>query len=260
MFTAAVNPERCRRVLGSTGCQPVVCGTLPRTGVRRALNGKGNSARRPNATGWQPVLPRVWRVSAFTLIEITLAVAILGMMSLAIYRFVQTNIVALRISSEATSADARYDALREILMNQFQSVAPGSGALLGETLKLNDRPRDEIKWTTGAGPGLLLRYAGGDFVVTMRLQPPDKKSDRLDLGFLRKPKNDPALTNSNESWIPLLENVQSLQIRYFSAQLSGNTWVDKWPYPDLPRLVKVTVGRSDAAVPWEVIIPLRRTP
>ena len=149
--------------------------------------------------------------------------------------------------------------LREILMNQWQSLPSGSGALLGETLKLNDRPRDEIKWTTGGGPGLLTRYAAGDFVVTMRLQPPDKKSNRLDLGFLRKPKNDSAITNAHESWVPLLENVQSLQIRYFDPRL--NVWLDKWTDTvTLPRLVKVTIGRKDAAIPWEAIIPLGRTP
>jgi prepilin-type N-terminal cleavage/methylation domain-containing protein len=199
------------------------------------------------------------RARGFTLIEITLAVAILAMMSLAIYRFVQSNIVALRISAEVTAADARYDALRDILMHELQSVPPGSGALLGETLKLNDRFRDEIKWTTGPGPGLLTRYAAGDFVVTMRLQPTDKKSDRLDLGFLRKPKNDSAITNEHESFVPLLENVQSLQIRYFDPRL--NVWLDKWTdNVALPRLVKVTIGRNDAAIPWEAIIPLGRTP
>ncbi len=199
------------------------------------------------------------RERAFTLIEITFAVAILALMSLAIYRFVQSNIIALRVSSEATVADARYDALREVLMSQLQGLPAGTGALAGEALKLNDRSRDEIKWTTGPGPGLLTRYASGDFVVTMRLQPPDKKKDRLDLGFLRKPKNDQAITNSNESWIPLLENVQSLQIRYFDPRL--NTWLDKWTdNVTLPRLVKLTIERTDAAVPWEAIIPLGRTP
>jgi len=196
---------------------------------------------------------------AFTLIEITLAVAILGLMSMAIYRFVQTNVVALRISADATAADSRYDSLREILMNQLQSLPAGSGALLGETLKLNDRSRDELKWTTGAGPGLLTRYAGGDFVVTMRLQPESDKSDRYDLGFLRKPKDDQAITSEHESWIALLENVQSLQVRYFDPRL--NVWLDKWTDTvTLPRLVKVTVGRKDVATPWEAIIPLGRTP
>lgn len=196
---------------------------------------------------------------AFTLIEVTLATAILAMMSLAIYRFVAANIVAVRISSEATAADSRYDSLREILTNQLQSLPAGSGALSGDALKLNDRSRDELRWTTGPGPGLLTRYAAGDFVVTMRLQPENQKSDRLDLGFLRKPKNDPALTNANEGFIPLLNDVQSLQIKYFDPRL--NTWLAKWTDTvTLPRLVKVTVGRKDSSIPWEAIIPLGRTP
>jgi hypothetical protein len=50
--------------LGSTGCQPVIRGSLPRTARTRltfeiALRAKMHSARRPNATGWQPVLPRI---------------------------------------------------------------------------------------------------------------------------------------------------------------------------------------------------------
>jgi prepilin-type N-terminal cleavage/methylation domain-containing protein len=195
----------------------------------------------------------------FTLLEVTLAVAILAMMSLTIYRFVQSNMIAVRVSSEASAADRPYVALRDLLSAQLQTLPRGSGALLGEALKLNDRPRDSIKWVCGAGPGLLTRYAPGDFVVTMRLQAVSEKSDRLDLGFLRKPKDDSALTNANESWVRLINNVQSLQIRYFDPIL--NTWLDRWNDPSrLPCLVKVTIGRKDAAVPWEAIIPLARVP
>ena len=76
---------------------------------------------------------------------------------------------------------------------------------------------------------------------------------------MRKPKGDSALTNANESWIPLIENVRSLQVRYFDVRL--NVWVERWTDSGtLPRLVKVIVGRSDAAVPWEAIIPLGRSP
>jgi prepilin-type N-terminal cleavage/methylation domain-containing protein len=195
----------------------------------------------------------------FTLLEITLAVAILGLMTMAIYRFVQSNMIAIRVSSEANTADARYGGLRDLLTAQWQTLSPRTGALMGEPLKLGDRPRDEIRWICSAGPGLLTRYAPGDYTVAMRLQPPDKKSNRLDLGFLRKPKDDPAITNEHESWIPLIENVQSLQIRYFDPRL--NTWLDRWSDTmTLPRLVKITVGRKDASVPWEVIIALGRTP
>ena len=72
------------------------------------------------------------RARAFTLLEIMLAVIILGMMSLAIYRFVQANVTAVRISSEADAAEARYDGLRELLTQQLQSLPPGTAALAGE--------------------------------------------------------------------------------------------------------------------------------
>ena len=199
------------------------------------------------------------RRRGFTLLEIIMAVAILATMALAIYRFVQSNLVAIRLSSGAIAADARYDGLREVLANQWQSLPSGMGALLGDAFKLNDRERDEVRWICGAGPGLMTRYAAGDFVVALRLQSEKKDSDRLDLGFLRKPKDDSSLTNVNESWIPLIEDVRSLQVRYFDARL--NVWVERWTDTGtLPRLVKVTVSRSDAAAPWEAIIPLGRTP
>lgn len=198
------------------------------------------------------------RAGAFTLLEIMLAVGILSLMTLAIYRFVQANMIALRVSGEASAAEARYDGLRDLLTAQLQSLPQGAGALSGEPLKLNDRSRDELRWVTGAGPGLLTRYAAGDFVVTMRLQSPDKKSNRLDLGLLRKPKNDTAVSNVNESWLPLVENVQTIQIRYFDPRL--NTWLDRWTDTvTLPRLIKVIIGRNDASVAWEAVIPLART-
>jgi prepilin-type N-terminal cleavage/methylation domain-containing protein len=200
------------------------------------------------------------RRCGFTLLEIIMAVAILATMALAIYRFVQSNLIAIRLSSEALAGDARYDGLREVLASQLQSLPSGKvGALVGDAFKLNDRERDEIRWICSAGPGLMTRYATGDFVVALRLQSEKKDGDRLDLGFLRRPKEDSALTNTNESWIPLIENVRSLQVRYFDARV--NVWKEQWPPSDtLPLLVKLVIERKDASTPWEVVIPLKRTP
>jgi prepilin-type N-terminal cleavage/methylation domain-containing protein len=195
----------------------------------------------------------------FTLLEIMLAVAILALMSMAIYRFVQSNILAMRISSEATAADARFDSLRDMLTAQLQSLPAGAGALTGEPLKVSDRSRDELRWLGSAGLGVLTRYAPEDFTVALRLQPESKNTERLDLGLLRKPQDDLSFTEVHESWVPLLENVRSLEIRYFDSRL--NVWVTRWTDTvTLPRLVKVTIDRNDAAVPWEAIIPLGRTP
>jgi hypothetical protein len=77
-----MNWSRCRRVLGSTGCYPVVLGSLkarPRlatAGLRYGPSTAGvgdtrgggplplrfvadPSGRLPDGTGWQPVLPRI---------------------------------------------------------------------------------------------------------------------------------------------------------------------------------------------------------
>ncbi len=195
----------------------------------------------------------------FTLLEITLAVAILGMMSLAIFRFVQSNLAALRLSADASVADAQYNGLRDLLAAEWQSLTPIRGKMTGEPFKLNDRERDEIKWNCSAGPGLLTRYAPDDFTVWLRLRPENDSSNQLDLGLLRKPQIDSGIGEEHESWVPLIKNVSSLEIRYFDPQV--NVWVDRWSNAfRLPRLVKLTVGRPDASVPWEAIIPLGRTP
>ena len=201
---------------------------------------------------------RAVRSGGFTLLEIIIAVAILATMAMAIYRFVQSNLIAIRISSETIAADARYDGLREVLAAQWQSLPPGKGALLGSTYKLSDRSRDEVQWICGPGPGLMTRYAAGEYTVSLRLQP-EKNSDRYDLGLLRRSKGSPLSSDVNESWVPLIENVNSLQVRYFDVRL--NVWVERWTDSStLPRLVKVIVGRGDSMAPWEAIIPLGRTP
>ena len=192
---------------------------------------------------------------AFTLLEIMLAVGILGMMSLAIFRFVQSNMTALQLSSSTAAADAQYDGLRDLLTAQWQNLTPLRANMNGEPFKFGDRERDVIKWSCGAGPALLTRYAAGDFNVTLRLQPENEKGDRLDLGFSRKPQNG---SDAEETWVPLIKNVTSLEISYFDP--GANNWLPRWPGGRLPSLIKITLGRTDSAVPWETIVPLRRTP
>ncbi len=108
-------------------------------------------------------------------------------------------------------------------------------------------------------PGVLTRYAAGEFSVSMRLRPVSKESNKMEIGLLRKPRGETDTVTENESWIPLLPDVQSLQIRYFDPRL--NTWVDRWTDTlVLPRLVKLTIARTNDSVPWESIIALGRTP
>jgi prepilin-type N-terminal cleavage/methylation domain-containing protein len=201
------------------------------------------------------------RDRGFTLLEIMLAVAILGMMAMAIFRFVQSNVTALQFSSVTAANDAQYDGLRDLLTTEWQSLSPTRAMMTGEPFKLNDRERDEIRWNSDAGPGLLTRYAPGEFTVVLRLQPNNQKSDQLDLGLLRQPEDDSdnGEGQGKETWVPLIKNVRSLEITYFEP--NANTWFPQWASGTrLPSLVKISVGRPDAADPWEAIIPLKRTP
>ena len=126
---------------------------------------------------------------AFTLLEIMLAVAILGMMALAIYRFVGANLVAVRLSSQLNEEDSRYAGLANLLTEQLRDLPPGQGTLTGEPFKFENRSRDEMTWVCSAGPGLLTRYAAGDYSVTLRPRPM-AKGDRLELGMVRESEDD----------------------------------------------------------------------
>ncbi|MGI8432488.1 MAG: prepilin-type N-terminal cleavage/methylation domain-containing protein [Chthoniobacterales bacterium] len=198
------------------------------------------------------------RRRAFTLLEITLAVAILGMMAVAIYRFVASNLVAVRVSAEVSADDMRYAGFASLLTNQLQNLPPGQGTLGGEPYKFSGKSRDEMTWICSAGPGLLTRYATGDYNVTLRLQPM-AKGDLMELGVTREPEDDSDSTETPKSWVPLIEDLRSMEIRYFDPRL--NAWVDRWTdRGTLPHLVRVTLERASGSVPWEAVIPLRRTP
>jgi len=198
------------------------------------------------------------RPRGFTLLEIALATAILGMMCLAVYRFVQTNITVLRHSAADTLDEARYNGLLDLLTTQWQSLPSGVGALGGETFMFNQRPRDEIVWVCSAGPGLMTRYAGGEFSVRMRLRPMKDSGDKMELGFLRRPLETAEGSDEGETWVPLIDDVRGMRIRYFDP--SRNAWIPQWNIPgSLPRLVEVILERPNRPN-WQAIIALGRTP
>ena len=194
----------------------------------------------------------------FTLLEIILATAMLGLMAVAIFRFVQANIIALRISAIENMEEARYSGLLELLTTQWQDLPTGVGALAGDTYKFNDRPRDEIVWACGPGPGLMTRYAAGEFTVRMRLRPMKEGSDRLQLGCYRKPRGEAEGENEKETWVPLIDDVGGLRIRYFDTRL--NAWVERWTdTATLPRLIELVIQRPSRP-DWRAIVALGRTP
>ncbi|MBA2434256.1 MAG: prepilin-type N-terminal cleavage/methylation domain-containing protein [Verrucomicrobiota bacterium] len=198
------------------------------------------------------------RAPAFTLLEVMLAVAILGMMAMAIFRFVSTNLTAVRLSTELNETDARYEGLASLLTQQLQELAPGQEALLGEPYKFSGRSRDEMTWICPAGPGLMTRYALGEYYVTLRLRPIEG-SDQMELGVVREAEDESNPVPENKAWVSLMRGVQSMEIRYFDPRL--NAWVERWTdRSTLPHLVRLTIAQAGASVPWEAVLALRRSP
>jgi hypothetical protein len=116
-----------------------------------------------------------------------------------------------------------------------------------------------MSWISGSGPGLVTRYAPGEFIVSMRLKRAEENGNRMDIGFNRKPRDTPEGSDEGQSWVPVLEDVRSLEIRYFDPRLPA--WVDKWTDTQvMPRLVKLIIGRPDRTQPMETVIALGRTP
>jgi prepilin-type N-terminal cleavage/methylation domain-containing protein len=198
------------------------------------------------------------RRGGFTLLEIVLAAAIMGLLTMAIFRFVQTNLMVVQISATESAEAARYTGLLDLLTTQLQSLPTGVGALAGDTYKFNDRQRDEIVWACSAGPGLLTRYASGEYTVRMRLRPMKEGSDKLQLGIFRKPRGEAEGEDEKETWVPLVDDVSSLRIRYFDTRL--NAWVERWTDTGtLPRLVELLIQRANRP-DWRAIVAIGRTP
>ena len=194
----------------------------------------------------------------FTLLEITLAVAILAMVALAIYRFVATNLSAVQNSARENAIESRYNGFISLIASQMQELS-GEGGIMGDPYKFNDQSQDEVRWVCGSGPGVLTRYAPGEYQVSMRLQRAEGDANRMDIGFLRKPRDTPEGSTEGESWVPVLENVKSLEVRYYDPRLPA--WVEKWTDTNvMPRLIKLVIGRPDREQPLETIIALARTP
>jgi prepilin-type N-terminal cleavage/methylation domain-containing protein len=198
------------------------------------------------------------RCGGFTLLEIVLAAAIMGLLTLAIFRFVQTNLMVVQVSAAESAEDARYTGLLDLLTTQLQSLPTGVGALAGDTYKFNDRQRDEMVWASSAGPGVLTRYASGEYTVRMRLRPVKEGSDKLQLGIYRKPRGNAEGEDEQETWVPMMDDVGSLRIRYFDTRL--NAWVERWTDTGtLPRLVEMVIQRANRP-DWRAIVAIGRTP
>ena len=191
------------------------------------------------------------RRRAFTLLEVMLAVGIIALVGIAIYRFVDTTLQSMKISTDDTTQKGSVQALVAVLEKEFCSLPPiETGALMGEAHKFNGKASDEVHWLTQAGNGLFTQAAAGPWKATLTLRPQEKTNTYV-LGLLRQL---PDGSSKEEHWLPLLPNVDAIEIRYYDPQLK---WLDQWTNIGArPSLVRVRIWRTGAKVPYEAMIKL----
>lgn len=195
------------------------------------------------------------RKTGFTLLEVMLAVAILGLIAISIYRFVITTVSAVRISSEKIRDTVLMEAFTHYLREQMQALPTGRpGALFGEAHRFDGVPSDELRWVCGPGPGLMTRNAVGEWYSTLTIQR-TKKSKFYELG-LRRQDTDARTT---PSWLPLMGDINAFEVRYFDPRALA--WMEKWTDNVVrPALVRIKLWRTVSSDPYEVVLPLPVVP
>ena len=179
-----------------------------------------------------------------------LAVAIMALVAVALYRFVGSSLQAIQYSTDDTIQKRAVQSLVSVLQSEFCNLpATEPNAFLGEAHKFSDKSADQMEWLTQAGNGLFTQTASGLWKVTLYLRP-DDNNRTYTLGLLRQlPDN----SNKEEHWLPLIPKVDAIEIRYFDTRL--NTWLEKWSDSGTrPTLVRLRIWRKDQTIPYESVI------
>lgn len=190
---------------------------------------------------------------AFTLLEVMLAVFILGMVGLSIYRFLELNLTAIRFSTEQMKEDRTMEALVGMLQAQMLALPVAqTNALRGEAYKFNGVPQDELEWLTGPGIGLMTEHASGQYRVTLALRL-NEKSKQVELGLRRILEGG---DREALNWWPLMTGISAMELRYWDDR-SGQ-WLERWvDTGNRPSLIRFRLWRNeDPEIPHEFVLHL----
>ena len=199
--------------------------------------------------------------NGFTLLEVMLAVAILSLTSLAIFRFVQSNLRAVAYSVEDTEQQIAVERLVALLQEEFLNLpALGQSTLLGENLRLGGVDFDSVEWRSRGGAGLMTTAASGEYRVKLKVQPVEKSSGKYEIGLWRRPAlldTEGGLvaggSDNDATWVPLFRDVKALRLRYWDQRL-GQT-IDNWRDPAVrPAFVIMSITREGEDVPYEAVL------
>jgi type II secretory pathway component PulJ len=196
-----------------------------------------------------------------TILEVVLAVAILSMISVALFQFVRSTLKAIALSSEDVNNRLAVERLVDLVQEELYALpARGQSTLLGKAVKLSGRDVDTLEWRSKGGPGLMTTAAKGEYQVRLRIKPIARDSSHYEIGVEREQvieETDGGLVaaagTAKPDWIPLIPDAKSMRVRFFDPRL--NTEVDQWNDPAArPSYVRLSIAREDDEVPLEAVV------
>ena len=206
----------------------------------------------------------------FTLLEVMIATMIVSLLAMVLFRFVSSNLQAMRYTTELQDEREALQAVVRFLQTQLADLpragnGGGNGALLGNPFKLHEFSNDELIWRTHAGQGVLTAAAPGEYRVTMTVQPVESTSRELELGLRREPITQDARADvdffargsgqNKYNWVSLVRPMAGFEVRYFDPRL--NAWLDRWTdQTTRPQLVRVRLWKNADDPPVEAILPV----
>ncbi len=221
----------------------------PATGKRRSATADRRTLAGPRAGG-------------FTLLEVMLAVAIIAVITLGLYRFVAGSIGAAKAADSFAAREAELAGFDRFVQSQFirlpSRLPPGAVLLEGKPAR-GGAARDTVTFLAQPGNGLLARRADGIFVATLEVVQP-KGVKRPTLVLSRQRVDQQVLGRpSAPIMVELLPGVSALEIAYYDARI--NSWVESWAdAAALPDLVRLRLSFDDGNDQFETVarLPPRR--
>jgi hypothetical protein len=190
-----------------------------------------------------------------------LSVAIMGVMTISIFRFVKSTLGAVKESTEDTEEQLAIERLVALVQEQLYDLpARGQTNIQGESIKLGGVDFDSLEWRSRGGPGLMTTAATGEYRVKLRIQPIEKFSTKYEIGFWRRPAlldTDGGLvaggSDKDATWVPLLQRVSAMRLRYWDSRLGQ--LLDSWRDPTArPAFIIMSITREGDEVPYEAVL------
>lgn len=185
----------------------------------------------------------------FTLLEIMLAVAVLALVAVSIYRFVEGTLSAVSASEASIREEEVLTSFASYLRTQvFALAADKDSALTGTPHKFSDTSSDELQWKSAAGSGLFTRHAEGVWDVSLTVKQIPGKNE-YELGMRRQESSG----RQGSQWLPLLGGVRGFEVRYYDPR--AMEWMEKWTETNIrPSLLRVKLWRTTSTDPYEMVL------